>query len=365
MNGTFRLTRVAGVDINVHYTWVFAFALITWTLADNWFPADYPRWAAATYWLTAAIAALTLFASILVHELAHSVVAIARGMPVRSITLFIFGGVSDIGGETRSARDEFVIAIVGPLSSLGLSLIGFLVLRSGVVGDDSPVEGVLIYFTVANLFVGVFNLLPGFPLDGGRVLRAILWGSMGDMSRATRIAATVGIGFGWLLVGGGVVIAITDNVISGLWMGFVGWYLKDSAASVRRGSRRRTLYDVPVSTVMSKPERPVDPGTSISDLVDEYMISYTRRSVPVVASGRVVGIVALQDLEAVHRDLWSQTPVSAVMTGPPLIVVRPDDSVAAAVGLIANHRVNQVLVMDGDELVGIVSRNWAIQTMGR
>jgi CBS domain-containing protein len=196
-------------------------------------------------------------------------------------------------------------------------------------------------------------------------LRAILWGSMGDMSRATRIAATVGIGFGWLLVGGGVVIAITDNVISGLWMGFVGWYLKDSAASVRRGSRRRTLYDVPVSTVMSKPERPVDPGTSISDLVDEYMIPYTRRSVPVVASGRVVGIVALQDLEAVHRDLWSQTPVSAVMTGPPLIVVRPDDSVAAAVGLIANHRVNQVLVMDGDELVGIVSRNWAIQTMGR
>jgi len=362
MNGSFRLTRVAGVDISVHYTWVFAFALITWTLADNWFPADYPRWGALTYWLTAAVAALTLFASILVHELAHSIVAIARGMPVRSITLFIFGGVSDIGGETRSARDEFVIAIVGPASSLGLSLIGFLALRAGIVADDSPVEGVLIYFTFANLLVGVFNLLPGFPLDGGRVLRSILWGSMGDMSRATRIAASVGIGFGWLLVGAGVVIAITDNVMSGLWMGFIGWYLKDSAASVRRGSCRRTLYDVPVSAVMSKSERPVDPATSISALVDEYMIPFTRRSVPVVESGRVVGIVALQDLEVVHRDLWAKTPVSVVMAKPPLFVVRPDDSIAMAVGLIANHRVNQILVMDGDELVGIISRDWVMRS---
>ena len=234
MKGVFKLTTVAGVDIGVHYTWLFAFALITWTLASNWFPSDYPHWHAYTYWVTAILAALLLFASLLVHEMAHSLVAIARGHVVRGITLFIFGGVSDIGSKTRSAWDEFLIAFVGPMSSLALSLAGFLALRAGVGGGGSPVEGILIYFTLANLLVGLFNLLPGFPLDGGRVLRSIVWATTGSMSRATAIASMVGIGFGWLLISGGVFIAITDDVVSGLWMGFIGWYLKDSAIAVRR-----------------------------------------------------------------------------------------------------------------------------------
>ncbi|MDP6821968.1 MAG: site-2 protease family protein [Dehalococcoidia bacterium] len=355
MKSSFKLATVAGIDINVHYTWLFTFALITWTLAQSWFPADYPDWGGLTYWLTAAIAALLLFGSILVHELAHSLVAIARGHRVRGITLFIFGGVSNIGGETRSARDEFQIAIVGPLSSLALSVGGFLALRAGAGGEDSPTEGILIYFTLANFLVGIFNLLPGFPLDGGRVLRSIVWASTGDMSRATGIASSVGIGFGWLLVGAGALTALTDDVLSGLWMGFIGWYLKDSALAVRRSSQRPGI-GLPVSAVMSAPVRPVGPETSITVLVDDYMIPFRRRSVPVVAAGRIVGIVSLQDLEGVRRDLWGETQVSEVMTGPPLFAVRPEESITVALELIARHRVNQILVLDHDELVGVLTR---------
>ncbi len=362
MKGAFRLTTVAGVDIGVHYTWLFAFALITWTLASNWFPSDYPHWAAYTYWVTAMLAALLLFASLLIHELAHSLVAIARGHVVRGITLFIFGGVSDIGGETRSARDEFLIAFVGPMSSLSLSLAGFLGLRAGVGGGGSPVEGILIYFTLANLLVGLFNLLPGFPLDGGRVLRSIIWATTGSMSRATAIASMVGIGFGWLLISGGVYsIIITDDVVSGLWMGFIGWYLKDSAVAVRRSEHRSvrprgTLDGVLVREVMSPPSRPVEQGMSIAELVDDYMIPFRRRSAPVIVSGRFAGIVTLQDLEGVRRDLWKETPVSAVMTRPPLLSVHPDDPLSEAIGLIATHRLNELLVLDVDGLVGVVNR---------
>ncbi len=368
MKGAFRLTTVAGVDISVHYTWLFAFALITWTLASNWFPSDYPHWTQYTYWITAAMAALLLFGSVLVHELAHSLVAIARGHKVRGITLFIFGGVSSIGGETRSARDEFLIAFVGPMSSLALSLAGFLALRAGVGGEDTPVEGLLIYFTLANLLVGLFNLLPGFPLDGGRVLRSIIWATTGSMSRATAIASMVGIGFGWLLISGGVFIALTDDVVSGLWMGFIGWYLKDSAAAVRRSERRSvrtrgTLDGVLVSEVMSPPFRPVEQGTSIAELVDDYLIPLRRRSAPVIMGGRIAGVVTLEDLEGVHRDLWKETPVSAVMTRAPLLSVHPNDPISEAIGLIATHGLDELLVLDVDDLVGVVNRMDVMQNL--
>jgi Zn-dependent protease len=370
MKGAFRLTTVAGVDISVHYTWLFAFALITWTLASNWFPSDYPHWTQYTYWITAAMAALLLFGSVLVHELAHSLVAIARGHKVRGITLFIFGGVSSIGGETRSARDEFLIAFVGPMSSLALSLAGFLALRAGVGGEDTPVEGLLIYFTLANLLVGLFNLLPGFPLDGGRVLRSIIWATTGSMSRATAIASMVGIGFGWLLISGGVFIALTDDVVSGLWMGFIGWYLKDSAAAVRRSERRSvrtrgTLDGVLVSEVMSPPFRPVEQGTSIAELVDDYLIPLRRRSAPVIMGGRIAGVVTLEDLEGVHRDLWKETPVYAVMTKAPLLSVHPNDPISEAIGLIATHGLDELIVLDMDDLVGVVNRTDVMQFLDK
>ena len=356
MNGAFRLGTVAGIEIDVHYTWLFAFALITWTLAGSWFPTDYPDWNAPTYWLTGAIAALLLFVSILVHELAHSLVALARGMPVQSITLFIFGGVSNIGGETRSAGAEFQIAIVGPVSSLALSLLCFIALRSGVGGDDSPVEAILFYLVIANLLVGVFNLMPGFPLDGGRVLRSIIWTVTGSWSRATELASTVGIGFGWLLVAAGLLDAVMVSVVSGVWIAFIGWFLKDAALSVRRRARRMSLREAPVRATMSSPGSAAGPEVFIATLVDDFMIPFGRRSVPIVEAGRVVGIVTIQDAQRVRRDLWEGTPASAVMTRSPLFAVAPDDSMTAAVELITRHRVNQILVLDDEVLVGMVTR---------
>ena len=356
MRGAFRLGTIAGIRIGVHYTWLFAFALITWTLASSRFPAVYPEWNESTYWLTAAIAALLLFGSALVHEMAHSVVALARGMPMRSITLFSFGGVSDIGGETRSARDEFQIAVVGPVSSLALALIFFFALRSGVGGDDSPVEGILFYLTVVNLLVGVFNLLPGFPLDGGRVLRSVIWSTTGSMSRATEIASTVGIGFGWLLIALGVLEALTLSLFAGLWMAFIGWYLKDSATSVRNGARRRSIREVPIRSVMSQSGSVVDPNALIATLVDDFMIPFGRRSVPVVEAGQVVGIVTLEDVQRVRRDLWEVASVSAVMTEAPLFAVGPDDPMTAVIELMMTHLVNQILVIDDGVLVGALTR---------
>ncbi|MDA1258696.1 MAG: site-2 protease family protein, partial [Chloroflexi bacterium] len=313
MKGTYRLGTVAGIEIDVHYTWMFAFALITWTLARSWFPADYPGWSTPTYWLTGAVSAVLLFGSVLVHELAHSLVALTKGMPVRNITLFIFGGVSNIGGDTRSAGDEFQIAVVGPASSLALSAICIAVLRLGLVGDDSPAEAIIYYLAIVNLLVGIFNLAPGFPLDGGRVLRSIIWRLTNSESRATEWASTVGIGFGWLLIGLGVLSALTIGVITGLWTAFIGWYLKDAAMAVRRGARRTALRDVRVRDVMTSPGSVVGPDISIGVLFDDFMIPFGRRSVPVVDSGLIAGIISLEYVQRVRRDLWEDTPVSSVM----------------------------------------------------
>ncbi|MDO8750071.1 MAG: site-2 protease family protein, partial [Dehalococcoidia bacterium] len=231
MRPSFRLGRIAGVEIGVHYTWLFAFALIAWSLAAGFFPISFPGWSPVAYWATGVAAALLLFVSVLLHELAHSFVAKAKGLPVRGITLFIFGGVSNIGGEAAKAKDEFVIAIVGPLTSLVLA--GFFWLLYSVLmntsrlwsGQGEPLAATLFYLSLINLMLAAFNLLPGFPLDGGRVLRSILWGTTGSLAKATRIAASVGQAFGWLLIAWGVYQVLGGNYLGGLWIAFIGWFL--------------------------------------------------------------------------------------------------------------------------------------------
>jgi Zn-dependent protease len=199
MRSSLRLFRIAGIDIGVHYTWIFIFLLISWSLAQGFFPQQYPGWDTFSYWITGILAALVLFASVLLHELAHSLVARARGMPVNSITLFIFGGVSNLEEEPEKPRAEFAMAIVGPLTSLALAGI-FWGLTQTVENQDSPLAAMLSYLALINLVLAVFNLMPGFPLDEGRVLRSILWGTTGSLRKATDIAATVGRLFGWGLI---------------------------------------------------------------------------------------------------------------------------------------------------------------------
>jgi Zn-dependent protease len=223
MKSSIRLGRAAGIDVGIHYTWLFAFALIAWSLAAGYFPSTAPALATTTYWLLGVAAALALFASVLIHEFSHSLVALARGLRVHSITLFIFGGVSNIAGEAERAIDEFLIAVVGPLSSFVLAGVFWAAGRTAVL-DGTPLGAFIGYLASVHLILGLFNLVPGFPLDGGRVLRSILWASTGSLRRATQIASYVGQGFGFLLIFWGVSRLLGGDVFGGIWTAFIGWF---------------------------------------------------------------------------------------------------------------------------------------------
>jgi Zn-dependent protease len=302
MQGSFTVGTIGGIAIRVHYTWIFAVLLIAWSLALGDFASSSQGRGAGTDWLLALIAALLLFGSVLVHELGHSLVARARGLRVEDITLFIFGGISSIAQEAASAWDEFVVAVVGPLISLALAGVFWAV--GQVVPPESAVSLVARYLAMANLLLGLFNIVPGFPLDGGRVLRGILWGATGDMVGATRLASYVGQAIAFVLIGWGVVSALSGDLLGGFWIAFIGWFLNSGAEGSRRQvDVRRALDGVPVTSVMDPSPATAGPGLSVRDFVQEYALRRGQRALPVVEAGQLVGIVSITDA----RDL-SQTP---------------------------------------------------------
>ncbi len=232
MKSSLRLGAIAGIEIGVHHTWLLAVGLITWSLATMLFPSYYPRWDARAYWLVGAVAALLLFVCVLLHELSHSLVARALGMPVAGITLFIFGGVSNIRGEADEPGDEFWMAVVGPLTSLALAGLAWL-LALGLRHAGTPVVAVLNYLATVNFLLALFNLVPGFPLDGGRILRSLLWAVTGDLRKATRIAARIGQAIAALFISGGVVLSF-QAPLNGIWLVFIGWFLLSAAQASTR-----------------------------------------------------------------------------------------------------------------------------------
>src|SRR5437773_892797 len=228
MPGSFRIGKIAGIDIDINGSWMIILILLTVSLATGWFPQLYPGWSTATYWITSFISSLLLFVSVLLHELAHSFVARRRGLPVKNITLFVFGGVSNIEKEPGSPGVEFQMAVVGPLTSLligGLAYLLFLLLGQ----NTSPLAAILAYLAFANVLLGIFNLIPGFPLDGGRVLRSIVWKMSGNLRKATRVVTIVGEIIAYLFILVGIWLFFNGNVIDGLWIGFIGWFLLSSA----------------------------------------------------------------------------------------------------------------------------------------
>lgn len=238
MQSSLRLGGLADIQIGVHYTWVFAVVLIAWSLAVGYFPGVVPGVGAGTYWALGIIAALLLFASVLVHELSHSLVARSRGLTVDSITLFIFGGVSNLSTEATSAGDEFLVAIVGPISSFVLA--GVFWLLGQTLPSTGPLGAVVGYLAFINLLLGGFNLVPGFPLDGGRVLRSLVWGATGDLQRATLVASYAGQAFGWLLILWGLSRLLSGDLLGGLWTAFIGWFLNGAAESSRHATSRHS-----------------------------------------------------------------------------------------------------------------------------
>ncbi len=357
MKSSLRLFRIAGIDIGIHYTWILIFILLSWSLAQVFFPQLYQGWDTVTYWITGLVAALLLFASVLVHELAHSLVAQARGMTVRSITLFIFGGVSNLEDEPEKAKTEFVMSIVGPLSSLALAGIFWGLLH--LVGDQqSPVAATFSYLALINALLAGFNLLPGFPLDGGRVLRAILWNRTGNLVKATNIAATVGRFMGWGFIAFGLFQVFAGNFIGGIWFAFIGWFLSSSAdASRREITLREQLSGVRVKEVMTANAMLISPDTSVAELVSNVFRKQHGRAVPVCQNDQVVGIVTVTDVKELPQEKWEGTAVKEIMTSEPLYSVTPDDDLNIALRLITKHDINQVLVLRGNECAGLVSRS--------
>jgi Zn-dependent protease len=355
MHDALKLGTLGGVELRVHYTWLVAFVLVAWSLAQGYFPNADSGLGTATYWLLGLVSALLLFVSVFVHELAHALLARARGLRVHSITLFIFGGISSISTELSSASDEFLIAIVGPLTSLALA--GLFWASGQVLPPGSGVAAVASYLAFTNLLLGAFNIVPGFPLDGGRVLRAIVWGSTNNMPRATRVASYVGQAVAFGMIGWGVARLLGGDVFGGLWTAFIGWFLNGGAEAARRQQGvRGVLSGVPVTSVMDAAPAVAAPGLSVQDFVFEHTLRQGHRALPVVDGARLLGLMSITDAKHLAHSAWSTTSVGAVMTAMPLETVAPDADLDLALELMVANSVNQLPVVQDGVLVGMLSR---------
>ena len=364
MPGSLRLGRIAGIDIYINFSWLIILVFLTWSLATGWFSQLYPGWSTATYWIISLIAALLLFVSVLLHELAHSLVARARGLPVKNITLFIFGGVSNLEQEPASPGVEFQMAIVGPVVSLligGLSLLLFAVLR----GKSPQLEAILGYLGVTNLLLGVFNLIPGFPLDGGRVLRSIIWKATGSLLKATRIASTIGQIIAYLFIFWGIWQFFTGNILDGIWIGFIGWFLLTAAQSTNSHVMLQSMFrGVTVGQVMNRTPTTVPANISLQRLVDEYLLPFGLRTAFVTQGDQLAGLITLGDIRRVPREEWGQTPVGYIMIPlERLHAVSAQQNLNDVLPLMANRDINQLPVVQDGTLVGVLAREAIIRTL--
>ncbi len=351
-----RLFSVAGIDIAVHASWILIAILVTWSLATGVFPATVPGASTATYWLLGAVTALLFFASVLAHELAHSLVARSRGVEVSSITLFLFGGVSNLTAEARAPGEEFQIAIVGPLTSFAIALLAFLVALA--VRGNTAAQAIAGYLAFINAALGVFNLVPGFPLDGGRVLRSVLWRTLHDLSRATRIATTIGQLVAWAMIASGVWLVLTGDIIGGVWTAAIGWFLETAAgSSLQHAVLETRLRRLRVSDVLRQDPSGVTADTAVDDLIDRWVLPGARRAVAVVEDGRIAGLVTLADIARVPPDRRPWTRVWAIMTpGERLVTVAPGTTLQAAIAALGSGEYEQVPVVDGGRFVGLLTR---------
>lgn len=375
MGGAFRIGRLFGIDLAIDWSWGLIFLLMSWNLTAV-FHAWHPSWSIVSAFALAVIAALLFFGSVVAHELAHALVAKSFDIKVREIRLFLFGGVSNIEREPPSPGAEAWMAIVGPLVSfaLGMIFIGLasLTLPSIDAADPfatlaalGPMATLFFWLGPINVFVGLFNLIPGFPLDGGRVLRAAIWKLTGDLHKATFAASAVGRAFGWTLVLLGIAMAFGARIPllgqgpgSGIWLAFIGWFLA-SAAERSFGALvvQEVLEGVPVAQLMRRTGLVIPPETTVRAAVNEWFMRSSEHAFPVVVNGRLLGLVCVGDVRKLAQSAWDATPVTAIMTPRErLAVVGPGTAAEAALRKLAELDVDQLPVLEGELLVGILSR---------
>ena len=359
MGPGWKVGRLAGIDLAIHPSWLVIAFLLTFSLADAVFPSLIPGWTVGQYWLLGAATAFLFFASVLAHEFSHALVARRFGLKVAGITLFIFGGATSIESDSRSPREEALIALAGPVASL---VIGAAMLGIGAVVDSREARVLFSWLGFINVVLGAFNLVPGYPMDGGRVLRAILWRLRGDPNTATRQAAIVGRVVGYLMVAGGIYWALRSRDIgSGLWLALVGWFLATAAeASMQQAGVERSLSGVRVRDAMDATPAAVSPNESVADLVSERMLRGDDRSFMVRHDdGGLAGMVTLGDVKRLPRDAWADARVTDIMTRfGDLATIGPDEPLADALRLIQEREVGQLPVMGSEDRspLGIVTR---------
>ncbi|MGO9620733.1 MAG: site-2 protease family protein [Desulfobaccales bacterium] len=354
-----KLFKLLGFEVSIDLSWIIIAVLVTWSLAIGLFPQNYPQLQPKVYWEMGVAGALGLFASIIFHEFCHSLVARRFGMHMKGITLFIFGGVAEMGEEPPTARAEFFMAAAGPLSSILISGVSYwLYLIGHRAGWPLPLNGVLWYLAWINVLLAVFNLLPAFPLDGGRILRSILWGAKQNLQWATRISAGIGSGFGVVLIGWGILQVVwQNNLIGGLWIFLIGLFLRNAArGSYQQLLVRRALEGERISRFMTRDPITVPPAITVAQLVEDYVLKYHFKMFPVLDNGRLVGCVTSRDIKEIPKEEWDRETVGQIAVRcPPEAIIGPQTDAVKALAIMNQTSLSRLLVAEDGRLVGILT----------
>jgi Zn-dependent protease/predicted transcriptional regulator len=353
-----KLFKLFGFTVKIDLSWVIIAFLVTWSLAAGLFPYRYKGFSGSTYWLMGIAGAIGLFFSIIFHEMTHSLVARRFGLPMKGITLFIFGGVAEMSDEPPNAKAEFSMAIAGPASSVFLAgcFYGVYFLGTGA-GWPLYVNGVTYYLGLINGILAAFNLVPAFPLDGGRVLRAALWSWKKNVKWATRTSARIGSGFGIVLIIFGVLSLIGGNLIGGIWWFLIGMFLRSAAnMSYQQLMTRQALQGEPISRFMQPNVVSVAPETRIDDLVENYVYRYHYKMFPVVRDSELVGCITTRQIKEIPREEWGLHEVSEyIHSCSPDNTIGPNDDALKALSLMNKTGSSRLIVVDGDKLIGVIA----------
>ena len=352
------LFRLFGFEVRIDISWLIIALLITWTLAKGSFPHYYAGFQASTYWLMGILGALGLFFSIIFHELSHSLVARRFGLPMKGITLFIFGGVAEMTDEPPSPKAEFFMAVAGPLSSIFLGIVLFIIRFIGEgIGWPKPALGVITYLALINLILAGFNLLPAFPLDGGRVLRSVLWGWRDNLRWATKIASSIGSGFGIALIVLGAISVFMGNLIGGIWWLLIGMFMRGaSQMSYQQLILRNALEGEKVQRFMSTNVVKVPSSLTIEDLVEDYIYKHHFKMFPVVDNGKLIGCVTLKQVKDIPREERDKHKISEIAeVCSRENTIGPDEDALKALNVMRENKASRLMVVEGDKLVGVIA----------
>lgn len=352
------LFKLFGFEVRINPSWFFLAFLIAWTLAVGYFPFLYKSLPPLTYWVMGIFGALGLFVSIVFHELCHSLVGRRYGLPITGIQLFIFGGVAEMSHEPENAKTEFLMAVAGPISSAFLGAVFYLLFMLGEhLQWPSSINGVLRYLGIINWVLAIFNLLPGFPLDGGRIFRSILWGWKKDFAWATRIACNWGEVMGWILIFWGIFVVIRGSFIGGIWLGLIGYFLKVTAAAAFQNFLIRQAFHHENIKKYTKPNPiNVTPETSLQTLVDDYFHKHYFKMYPVCENNRLLGYVSFDEIKTQSRENWPHIQVADIMQACTAeMMIEANKSVVEALQKMLDEKLGRLIVTEKGQLYGIIS----------